>query len=133
MKDAINGSDTVLEYTDTGGQYANVRFDAPSNFDLVGGGSKFTLKIYVDSASLPAGGVAPNQLSVKLQDGTANEPWAEQSEIIKPIVLDVWQELTYDFEADVDRTDFNRVVIQVNGENNFEAVTAYIDDLVYSN
>jgi hypothetical protein len=62
-----------------------------------------------------------------------------QSEIIKTITLDTWQEVTFDFENDVisgspdpiDRTDFNRVVIQMNSENNNDAVIAYIDDLTY--
>jgi hypothetical protein len=30
----INTSSKVLDYNDTGGQYANVRFDIPVNFDL---------------------------------------------------------------------------------------------------
>jgi len=135
--DAINESATVLQYDDTGGQYANVRFDAPSNFDLIGDGSKFSLKIYVPSSSIS--GDQPNQISLKLQDGTANEPWALQTEIVKPIVLDAWQTITFDFATDatggadapLDRTDFNRVVLQVNSENNTDTVTAYIDDFEY--
>ena len=135
--DGINESATVLQYDDTGEQYANVRFDTPSNFDLKAGGSKFSLKIYVPSSSIS--GDQPNQISLKLQDGTANEPWALQTEIIKPIVLDAWQTITFDFATDatagaddpLDRTDFNRVVLQVNSENNTDTVTAYIDDFEY--
>ena len=44
----INTSNTVLKYTDTGGAYANVRFDTPVNFDL-STGHTFSLKIYVPS------------------------------------------------------------------------------------
>jgi hypothetical protein len=136
---ALNNSDTVLEYNDTGGQYANVRFDKGSNFDLTGGNSAFKLKIYVPSSSVS--GSQTNQISLKLQDGTAAEPWALQSEIIKQISLDTWQEVTFDFASDaiggqqnpLDRTDFNRVVLQVNSENNNDAVIAYIDDLSYGN
>ena len=139
FKDALNNSDTVLEYNDTGGQYANVRFDKGSNFDLTGGNSAFKLKIYVPSSSIS--GNSPNQISLKLQDGTASEPWALQSEIIKTIALDTWQEVTFDFANDpvlgqanpLDRTDFNRVVLQVNSENNNDTVIAYIDDLSYGN
>jgi hypothetical protein len=80
---------------------------------------------------------------LKLQDGSHAQPWTTQTEIIKPVVLDQWQEITFDFENDafknwstittdpVDRTDLNRVVIQMNSENNFDSVTAYLDDLVY--
>ena len=42
----INGnqSTTVLRYNDTGGQFANVRFDISSNFDLTQNNS-FSIKI----------------------------------------------------------------------------------------
>lgn len=138
FKDALNDSDTVLEYTDTGGQYANIRFDKQdSNFDLTGGNSVFTLKIYVPSSSVT--GSQPNQISLKLQDGTVAEPWAQQTEIIKAIALDTWQTVSFDFANDatagaadpLNRTDFNRVVLQVNSENNNDNVTAYIDDFSY--
>jgi hypothetical protein len=138
FKDALNDSDTVLEYQDTGGQYANIRFDKQdSNFDLTGGNSVFTLKIYVPSSSVT--GTQPNQISLKLQDGTVAEPWAQQTEIIKAIALDTWQTVSFDFATDatagasdpLSRTDFNRVVLQVNSENNNDNVTAYIDDFSY--
>jgi len=136
----LNLSQNVLKYLDTGGQYANVRFDADSNFDL-SGNSIFTFKIYVPSSSLS--GNQSNQVSLKLQNGSSSTPWSTQSEIIKPIVLDQWQELSFDFQNDTyinldntslppsQRTDFNRVVTQVNGENNTDQVIAYIDDFYY--
>ncbi|MCB0635973.1 MAG: family 16 glycosylhydrolase [Lewinella sp.] len=135
-----NTSSAVLRYHDTGGAYANVRFDVPYNFDL-SVDHAFTVKIYVPSNGLI--GSQPNQLSLKLQDGTLLQPWATQSEIIKPLLLDQWQELSFDFGSDpclnldpnspppVERTDFNRVLLQVNGENNTGQVVAYIDDLWY--
>jgi beta-glucanase (GH16 family) len=136
----INTSNTVLRYNDIGGQYANVRFDSSTNFDLTAKNT-FKLKIYVPSSSVT--GSNPNQISLKLQDGTLEQPWTTQSEIIKPIVLDQWQEVFFNFEEDnyinldnssvqpIGRTDFNRVVLQVNGENNNYLVTGYIDDLLY--
>jgi len=60
FKDALNDSDTVLEYKDTGGTYANVRFDKDSDFDLSNGNSVFTIKIYVPSSGVV--GSQPNQL-----------------------------------------------------------------------
>lgn len=140
FQQGINTSATVLEYSDVGGQYANIRFDSASNFDL-SLKNTFTLKIYVPSSGIT--GAQANQLSLKLQDGTIAQPWTTQSEIIKPIVLDQWQEVSFDFDNDTfinldsgslppnQRTDFNRVVIQVNGEDNMDHVLAYIDDLVY--
>jgi hypothetical protein len=138
--EGINTSSTVLKYEDMGGQYANVRFDTTDNFDL-STNSTFALKIYVPSSSIT--GNQPNQISLKLQDGTLAESWTTQSEIIKPIVLDQWQEVEFDFANDTyvnqnnpalptSRTDFNRIVLQVNSENNNNPVIAYIDDFNYA-
>jgi beta-glucanase (GH16 family) len=139
---AINTSSTVLEYDDVGGLYANVRFDVATNFDLTTKNG-FSFKIYVPSSGLT--GSQENKVSLKLQDGTLGSPWLTQSEIIKSIDLDVWQEVTFNFESDaynnldagspppIQRTDFNRVVIQVNGENNNDHVVAYIDDVLHLN
>ena len=140
--EGINTSSTVLEYADTGGTYSNIRFDVEPNFDLTAK-SKYTLKLYVPSSSIT--GSQTNQISLKLQDGTAGEPWTTQTEIIKTIVLDQWQIITFDFandtfvnwagitDAPVDRTDLNRVVIQLNSEGNSDNVTGYIDDFNYHN
>lgn len=139
-KEGINTSNTVLEYHDIGGQYANVRFDVQNNFDL-SSEHIFSLKIYIPAVGLT--GNQPNQVSLKLQDGTLGAPWSTQSEIIKPLSLDQWQTVTFDFENDnyinidpnspapTERTDLNRVVIQVNGENNSDHVLVYIDDVYY--
>lgn len=137
FQQGINTSATVLEYDDNGGLYANVRFDINQNLDLTTN-STFSLKIYVPSTGITGNQV--NQVSLKLQNGFQNEPWTTQCEVIKPIVLDQWQTLSFDYENDnyinMDasslpptlRTDFNRVVIQINGENNSDYVLAYIDD-----
>ena len=136
----INTSSRVLKYTDVGGQYANVRFDSNENLDFSNNNS-FTFKIYVPSSSIT--GSQTNKVSVKLQNGTLPQPWTTQSEIIKYISLNEWQEITFDFENDafinldpssanpIDRTDFNRVLIQVNGEDNYDHVTAYVDDFIF--
>ena len=137
---AINSSATVLSYSDVGGLYANVRFDVSPNFD-VSTGNIFSLKIYVPSSGVS--GSQPNQVSLKLQDGTLGSPWVTQSEIIQPIVLDQWQTVTFDFANDpyinldggslppTDRSDFNRIVLQVNGEGNNDNVLAYFDDILF--
>ena len=134
---ADNGSATVLEYHDVGGTWANVRFQQGESFDLANY-SRFSVKLYVSSAGLT--GSQSNQVSLKLQNGDLPEPWSTQTEIIKPIVLDQWQTLVFDFATGpymnldagslppVERTDFNRLLIQINGENNNDQVLAYIDD-----
>lgn len=138
--EGINPSATVLEYHDTGGAFANIRFDVSDNFEL-DSLHTFTLKIYVPSSGLT--GNAPNQVSLKLQDGSLPAPWSTQSEIIKPLTLDQWQEISFDFGSDnyvnldenspppTQRSDFNQVLIQINGENNNDQVLAYIDDVSY--
>jgi beta-glucanase (GH16 family) len=136
----INTSSKVLEYSDVGGQYANVRFQDDNNFNL-SSNYLFTFKIYLPSNGMT--GNQPNQVSLKLQNGQLPEPWSTQTEIIKPLVLDQWQTVTFDFENDPyinldggspaprQRFDLNRVVIQINGENNGDKVLAYLDDFYY--
>lgn len=136
----INTSATVLEYHDVGGQYANVRFDVGNNLDL-STNHTFSLKIYVPSSGLT--GNQTNQISLKLQDGSMGSPWMTQTEIIKTITLNQWQTVTFDFQNDTyinldagslpptQRTDFNRVLLQINGEDNNDNVLAYIDDMAY--
>jgi beta-glucanase (GH16 family) len=136
-----NNSSKVLEYQDYGGKFANIRFDAGNNFTLLGS-SVFSFKIYVPSNSLT--GNQTNQVSLKLQNATLATPWINQSSIVKEIKLDEWQTVTFDFATDfiinfdansrrpIERLDFNRVLIQVNGEDNNDQVTAYIDDFLYA-
>ena len=138
-----NGSNTsanVLEYNDQGGTWANVRFDAEENFNL---STRYVYKIKVFLRSNSISGASPNQISMKLQNNELNEPWATQTEIIKPITPDVWQVLTFNFKNDpfinldgaspdpIQRNDLNRVVFQINGENNSDLVIAYLDDFEY--
>ncbi len=137
----MNTSSKVLEYNDAGGLFANARVDMVTNFEA-GNNHTFALKIYVPSNGLT--GFQANQVSLKLQDGRIAAPWSTQSEIIKPILLDQWQTVTFDFGNDnylnldpnspppTQRNDFNRIVIQVNGENNTDRVLAYIDDVHYN-
>jgi beta-glucanase (GH16 family) len=137
FKQSINTSNTVLEYKDNGGLYANIRFDLTKNLDL-SKSNIFSIKIYVASNTLT--GNQPNKVSLKLQDGKLSQPWSTQTEIIKSIVLNQWQTISFDFEKDNFinlnsgsvhpklRTDFSRILIQVNGENNTDKVIAYIDD-----
>ena len=140
VRQGINTSLTVLRYEDAGGRYANIGFDVPNEFDL-SDQHTFSLKIYVPKSGIT--GNQPNQVSLKLQNADLGQPWITQTEIIKPIELDKWQEIEFDFlndpfinldpssPAPVDRIDLNRVLIQVNGEDNFAKVIAYIDDVRY--
>jgi beta-glucanase (GH16 family) len=139
--DASNPSAHVLRYQDLGGQYANIGFNSISRMFLANN-TPFSLKIYVPSSGIT--GNQPNQISLKLQNANLGEPWTTQSEVIKPIQLDMWQVVEFNFASDpvlnfdnnvappLQRTDFNRVVLQVNGENNNDEVLAYLDDFSFS-
>ncbi len=136
-----NTSAKVLKYSDIGGRYANVGFNAGFSFNLLTN-SQFTLKIFVPSSGIT--GNQNNQISLKLQNGSLAEPWSTQCEIIKPLLLNQWQTITFNFGANdyinldpnslnpLKRWDFNRVLLQINGENNNSNVVAYIDDFIYS-
>lgn len=134
---SINTSANVLRYHDVGGTYANVFFDS-EDIIYIGNQTVFTIKVYLSSTGTT--GNQPSQISLKLQNNRIGEPWSTQSEIIKPLIPDVWQEISFDFANDnyinldptspppVQRDDFNRVLIQINGENNQDQVLAYLDD-----
>jgi len=123
-----NASANVLKYEDTGGQYANIRFDANQVFDL-STNNKFTFKIHIPSSGIT--GSSANQVSVKLQDGSSGSPWEGQYEVVTALELDKWQSVMVDFSAQAAATNFSRIVFQVNGENNNDNVVAYIDDFSY--
>jgi hypothetical protein len=80
-------------------------------------------------------GTQNNQLALKLQDATDDQPWANQNTVVQDItVTDQWVDLEFTFNdtASMARTDVDNIVIQFNGENNNDAVVAYIDDIVFS-
>ena len=63
-----------------------------------------------------------------MQNGATAAPWETQVEVIQSYQYDTWQELVFEPSAQAAATDFNRIVVQFNGENNYEGVVAYIDD-----
>ncbi|GHA55198.1 PKD domain-containing protein [Pontibacter akesuensis] len=70
------------------------------------------------------------QVSVKLQDSEAAQPWANQVEVKQQVTkLGEWVELTFDFSGAAARKDLDRVVIQIGGEGNFIPGIFYIDDI----
>jgi len=124
----INTSATVGRYDDYGAaQYAHMIFNNGGVFDL-STNNIVRVKVYVPTPDTAHN--EPRQLSLKLQDGTSSAPWETQVEIIKPYVYDVWQELVFDFSDQAAATNFTRVLFQFNGENNYEGVVAYIDDVI---
>lgn len=136
----INNSATVLEYSDYGSLYCNIRLAAGRRLHIAAH-PEFSFKIFVPSSRIT--GNQPNQVVLKLQNSNVISPWQSQTQIVKPIILDQWQVVSFNFITDqyvnfdpnspapAARTDFDRILIQVNGENNTDKVVAYIDDFLY--
>jgi len=59
---------------------------------------EFSVKIYGPSSSIT--GSQNNQVSSKLQNSNVISAWLSQAEIVKPIVLDEWQMVTFNFITD---------------------------------
>ena len=100
-------------------------FNNNSNYDL-STRNIVRVKVYVPSPTTAH--TAPAQLALKLQDGGLSAPWETQVEVIQPYQYDIWQRVGFDFSGQAAATNFNRMIVQFNGENNYEGVTAYIDD-----
>ncbi len=131
-KSGANTSDTVLMYNDNNQQYANIRFDLneekTAKFDLT---EKYTIKVMVYVPTPSEAHVEAKTLAIKLQDGSSSTPWEGQHVELNNYEYDVWQELTFDFSAVSAETKYSRIVVQFNGENNYEGVEAYIDNFKY--
>ena len=129
---AIGGSGNVLEYVDNGGTYANVQLRTCNKFDMAVT-NFFTMDVYIDGSSLT--GEQTNKVQFKLQDKSmGGNAW--QSQVVAEVVIDAvdtWQTVEFDFIDASERTDIDQVVIQFNGENNSDNVTAYIDNLQSAN
>lgn len=120
----------------SGFMFANMFADFNYKFDLTTR-NKFRLKVYIPGSNdftTAAGESWANprllkQVSVKLQDGTAAQPWVNQVEVKQEVTqLDRWVELTFDFSGAVSRKDLDRIVIQIGGEGNHIAGLFYLDD-----
>ena len=123
----INTSVNVGRYEDTNAQYSNMAFDVSSPFDLTTN-NVVTVKVYVPTPSTAYESTA--QLELKLQDKNSSTPWETQAAVAQSYSYDTWQTLTFDFSGSAAVTNFSRIVVQFNGENNYEGVIAYIDDFV---
>jgi len=131
---SVGSTSNVLEYVDGGGagsDYANLQLRTCNKFDMAVT-NFFTMDVYIEGSSLS--GLAPNQVSFKLQDRSlAGNAYTTQVEVVVPVTaVDTWQTVEFDFIASSARTDFDQVVIQFNSEANQDTVTAYIDNLVSS-
>jgi hypothetical protein len=134
--DGSGGNDYngVMEYTDDGSEaYSNLQMRFCSKLDLNSVNTVSLRAMIISGETLT--GTQNNQLALKLQDATDDQPWANQNTVVQDItVTDQWVDLEFTFNdtASMARTDVDNIVIQFNGENNNDAVVAYIDDIVFS-
>lgn len=136
----INTSATVLRYNDFGGTWSQVRFETDHPLNIAAHPT-FQFKVFIPSSSLSGNQI--NEVTLRLQNSNTLDPWKNQVSITKPVVLDQWQEVHFNFVTDAfenfdvnapppaERVDLNRVIIQVNGEDNQDRVVAYIDDFFH--
>ncbi len=69
------------------------------------------------------------QVSLKLQNGDLAAAFETQAEVIVPVTqMDNWVEVTFDFSAFADRTDFDRIVLQIGGEGHYNPGIFFVDD-----
>jgi len=119
-------------------EFANMFADFTYKLDLTQR-HVFKIKVYIpgyNDFTTAAGESWANpmllkQVSMKLQDGTAAQPWSNQVEIKQQVMqTDKWVELTFDFGAAniISRKDLDRIVIQVGGEGNFIPGVFFLDD-----
>ncbi|WP_114781247.1 PKD domain-containing protein [Botryobacter ruber] len=135
----INTSPKVAMYIKQEGQpfaFANLFTDLEYKMDLRQR-NVFKLKVFIPSYNdfVTAAGedwaikTLLKQVSVKLQDGSAAQPWANQVEVKQAVSqTDKWVELTFDFSPYADRTDLDRIVVQIGGEGNYIPAIFFLDD-----
>ncbi|MBC3540018.1 PKD domain-containing protein [Rufibacter sediminis] len=137
----LNTSDKVARYTKRAGQadeFANVFIDLGYRIDL---SQRHIIKLKVFMPSFndynAMGGAEDwavktlqKQVSVKLQNSLlGGNAYTTQAEVIQRVTeMDQWVELTFDFSAVKDRTDFDKIVVQIGGEGHFNPGIFYLDD-----
>jgi hypothetical protein len=123
----------AMQYLDDGTHfYSNMQIQFNSKIDM-NKLNTISLRAYIDSSTLS--GSQTNQLALKLQDSSENEPWTNQNVVVQEIsATDQWVDLVFTFNdtASMSRDDVDRIVVQFNGEGNNDTVTAYINTVVGS-
>jgi PKD repeat protein len=137
----INTSSKVAKYVRGAGEgnmWNNLQIRLDHKMDLTQK-NKFTLMVYMPSYNDYETESAPDWwpvyrkltpiVSVKLQNGELGEPWNSQAEIVKPVSeFNKWVKLEFDFSAQVERQDFDRVIVQIGGEGHYIPGIFFIDN-----
>lgn len=138
-----NTSAKVAKYQRAAGEanmWTNVQMQMEYRFDLSSRNvikMKVMLPEYNDYETVDAPDWAPFQkltpiVALKLQDSTHPEPWTTQVEVAHTLTVDQmgqWVELEFDFSGAADRTDFDKIVLQIGGEGHYIPGVFFVDDI----
>lgn len=140
----INTSNKVYRYQKSDAFYSNLSWVAADyKFDLTKQ-NKIKVKVFIPSYNDyttdndVAGDWISNrkllpQLAIKLQDSEHSAPWETQTEIVKAnLEKDKWIELTFDFSAVAERTDYDKIVIQFGAEGHTGPGFFFFDDFSFT-
>jgi hypothetical protein len=139
----INTSAKVARYTKGDGEgaaFSNVQINLPYKMDIRTR-NVFKLKVFIPSYNdyttigaydWQAYNTLQKMVSMKLQNSElGGNAWQTQAEVnFNNLATNQWIELTFDFSGVSDRTDFDRIVIQMGGEANFTGGIFFLDDLL---
>jgi PKD repeat protein len=109
--------------------YANLQVQFGYKIDLTVR-NKFTLKVFLPSYNTYSADGLKQMVSLKLQDSSkGGSAWETQAEVkFENLETGTWHELEFDFSGYADRTDFDKLVIQLGGEAHNVQGTFFIDD-----
>jgi hypothetical protein len=139
----INTSAKVARYTKGNGEgaaFSNVQILLDYKMDIRER-NKFKMKVFIPSYNdyttigaydWQAYNTLQKMVSLKLQNSElGGNGWTTQAEVAyNNLETNQWIELTFDFSAVADRTDFDKIVIQFGGEANFTGGIFFFDDLL---
>lgn len=128
--DPEDGNNTVADYNRSGSfQYTNAQVELNHILDLTER-NKFELMVYFPSSNDYTGDM-PATAAIKLQNSLYIEnAWWTQEEIVQTVTtFDEWDTLTFDFSSVSDRTDFDKIVVQLGGEGHWVPAQFYFDNL----
>ena len=142
---SINNSNKVFRYEKSTSISSNISYVAEDyKFDL-SKQNQIKLKVFIPSSNdfttehdaedwTPSKKLLP-KIAVKLHDSDHGAPWETQIEQTFELTtnqLDQWVELTFDFSEAADRTDFDKIVIQLGQEGHTGTGIFYLDDFDFS-
>ena len=129
-QEVLDSKRASLKYVDDGNGahgYANVYLSRPSGISFQDLGY-IQMDVYVESRS----GDSDKTVSVKLQEEKGGDSWQGQKVITNTYASEgVWYTMTFDFATfGTNPGEFGqRIVIQMDGENNNDPVTAYFANI----